>query len=94
MPAKAARSKPFIQACLGPALRTMMASLMLAASLLLPAGPLSAADILLSPTGPISTPQAARDAAAVRDAARKRLARGGQPVIDGARGRAQAALRE
>jgi hypothetical protein len=41
----------------------MMAPLMLAASLLLAADPLAAADILLSPTGPISTPQAARDAA-------------------------------
>ncbi|MGB3119875.1 MAG: hypothetical protein WBE58_13725, partial [Verrucomicrobiales bacterium] len=33
------------------------------ACLLLPSAPVLAADILLSPSGPLSTPQAARDAA-------------------------------
>ena len=37
--------------------------MVLVAPILLTASPLSAADILLSPAGPISTPQAARDAA-------------------------------
>jgi len=63
MPSTAAHSTPFQQTSLSAILRAAMRAMVLVASILLTAGPLSAADILLSPAGPISTPQAARDAA-------------------------------
>ena len=57
------QTTPAIVACPSPGFIPMLAALMMSVVQLLGATPAIAADIQLSPTGPISTPQAARDAA-------------------------------